>query len=318
MPVVLQILSVILLLGSGWLARRRGWLTDIGTRELARVLLSLIAPCLIVSALVRRSADDMFAQAHLPLLTLVMALIGLGLGQAALRLLRPMPEPTRRGFLFQCLMNNYIFLPLPIVLLRYGDHGVALLLLSSLGWEIAVWTLGVGIYAPGRGLRDRIRGVLSPAVLALLGCLAWITFRDRFTPMAGWLASPPAVARFAGELILNVCDFIGRATIPLSMLVAGSRIAGLHPKHLLDTRMGVVALIRLILAPAVFLGLLYLIPIDPVARGVLSIIALMPTAVTAVAFSDRYGGDTDFVTGGLLLTHILALFTVPLFLAWTG
>jgi len=118
-----------------------------------------------------------------------------------------------------------------------------------------------------------------------------------------------------GGVFLNVCDFIGRATVALSMIVAGSRIASLHPSRLLESRVVTVALIRLALVPLLFLLALRFVPLDPTARGVLSLVALMPTAVTAAVFSDRYGGDTDFVVSGLLLTHLLSLVTVPLGMA---
>jgi len=55
---------------------------------------------------------------------------------------------------------------------------------------------------------------------------------------------------------------------------------------------------------------------DPVARGILYIVSVMPTAMVSVLFSERYGGDTDFVAGALLLTHLWALVTVPILLAW--
>jgi predicted permease len=62
--------------------------------------------------------------------------------------------------------------------------------------------------------------------------------------------------------------------------------------------------------------LIGLIPMETAARGILCIIAVMPSAMVSVLFSERYGGDTDFIAGGLLLTHLWALITVPLFLAW--
>ena len=62
--------------------------------------------------------------------------------------------------------------------------------------------------------------------------------------------------------------------------------------------------------------ILGLIPMDPVARGILFIVSVMPSAMVSVLFSERYGGDVDFIAGGLLLTHLWALVTVPLFLAW--
>jgi predicted permease len=62
--------------------------------------------------------------------------------------------------------------------------------------------------------------------------------------------------------------------------------------------------------------LLRWMPMDDTARGILIIVAVMPSAMVSALFSERYGGDTDFIAGGLLLTHLWALVTVPLFLAW--
>jgi hypothetical protein len=316
MTIALRIFSVLLLIGTGWLARRRGWLTDVGTRELSRVLLSLFAPCLIIASISRRNAADLLAQAHLPLLTFALALLGLGVGILAVRAFAPMPEATRRGFLFQCMINNYLFLPLPIVLFQFGERGVALLLLSALGFDVAVWTLGVGLYVPGRNVRERLRGILSPAVLALALTCGWVLLRDLVPPVTAWAARPPAALRGLFEAAWTACDLIGRATLPVSMLVAGSRITALHPSRLMAPRVVAVAVLRLAVVPALFLFLLQFLPLDPVARGVLGIVALMPTAVTAAVFSDRYGGDTDFVVSGLILTHLLSLITVPLGMAW--
>jgi len=85
---------------------------------------------------------------------------------------------------------------------------------------------------------------------------------------------------------------------------------------MLGWRVWFVAAIRLVAVPLAMIPLLGAIPMDPVARGILCIVAVMPSAMVSVLFSERYGGDTDFIAGGLLLTHLGALVTVPLFLAW--
>ena len=109
---------------------------------------------------------------------------------------------------------------------------------------------------------------------------------------------------------------LGAATIALSMLVAGSRFATLKFETILGWRIWFVSAIRLVAVPLVMIPLLGLIPMDPVARGILYIVSVMPSAMVSVLFSERYGGDTDFIAGGLLLTHLWALVTVPFFLAW--
>ncbi|MCP4482207.1 MAG: hypothetical protein GY817_05395 [bacterium] len=44
------------------------------------------------------------------------------------------------------------------------------------------------------------------------------------------------------------------------------------------------------------------------------IIAIMPAAVTSIVFADIFDGDTQFAAESVLITHILALLTIPLWL----
>ena len=52
-------------------------------------------------------------------------------------------------------MNNYLFLPLPLVLFRYGEKGVALLVFASLGYEVLLWSLGVMLFSRAERKRDQ-------------------------------------------------------------------------------------------------------------------------------------------------------------------
>ena len=42
----------------------------------------------------------------------------------------------------------------------------------------------------------------------------------------------------------------------------------------------------------------------------------MPAAVTSLVFSERFGGDSDFIASTLLITHLGAIVTIPLLLSW--
>ena len=293
-----QILCVLGLVACGFFARRRGLLSAHGTNDLAHVALSLVYPALIFVSITELSFADLRANLTLPLLVMAIALIGFGLGLLAVRFLGRVPPETARAFLFHCLINNYSFLPLPLVLFRYGDPGVALLVFSSVGYELLLWSLGVMLFARAERKRDRLKSLFSPPFVVLLLSLAFVAARD----LLPW-PEPPAGLALAGQTARSGLRTLGAATIALSMLVAGSRI-------------WFVSAIRLVAVPLVMIPLLALIPMDPVARGILYIVSVMPSAMVSVLFSERYGGDTDFIAGGLLLTHLWALVTVPLFLAW--
>ena len=306
-----QILCVLLLVSAGFFARRRGLLSAQGTNDLAKIAIALIYPALVFVSITQLSLADLRAHLALPLLTMAIAMTGFGLGLLALRFLGRVPSETSRAFLFHCLINNYLFLPLPLVLFRYGSPGVALLVFSSVGFEFLLWSLGVVLFSKTFDLRQRARALLSPPFLALLFSVALVAARD----LLPWPAPPPWLA-LAGDTLRSGLKSLGAATIALSMLVAGSRFAVLKFETMLGWRIWLVSAIRLLAVPLIAIPLLRWIPMDPVARGILVIIAVMPSAMVSVLFSERYGGDTDFIAGGLLLTHLWALLTVPLFLAW--
>ena len=308
---VFQILCILGLVACGFLARRRGMLSAQGTNDLAHVALSLVYPALIFVSITELSFADLRTHLSLPLLVMVIAFAGFGLGLVAVRFLGQVPSDTSRAFLFHCLINNYSFLPLPLVLFRYGDAGVALLIFSSVGYEVLLWSLGVMLFSRAERKRDQLKSLFSPPFIALLVSLAFVAARD----LLPWPAPPPWLA-LAGQTLRSGLKTLGTATIALSMLVAGSRFAVLEFKTILGWRIWFVSAIRLVAVPLIMIPVLGWIPMDPVARGILYIISVMPSAMVSVLFSERYGGDTDFIAGGLLLTHLWALVTVPLFLAW--
>ena len=306
-----QILTVLLLVGAGFFARRRRLLSAQGTNDLARVSIALIYPALVFVSILQLSLADLRAHLALPLLAMLIAMSGFALGLVAMRFLGRTPPETARAFLFHCLINNYLFLPLPLVLFRYGERGVALLVFASVGYEILLWTLGVMLFSRTERRRDRLKSLFSPPFLALLASLALVALRDLFP----WPA-PPAWLALALRTLLDGLDALGAATIAIAMLVAGSRFAVMRFGSILGGRVWFVSAIRLLAVPLLMIPLLSWIPMDATARGILFIIAVMPSAMVSVLFSERYGGDTDFIAGGLLLTHLWAIVTVPLFLAW--
>lgn len=310
MTFVLQILCVFGLIACGFYARKRGIVSGQGTSELARLTTDLIYPALIFVSITRLSADDLRANALLPLLVMGIALVGFGLGLVAVRFLGRVSQETSRAFLFHCLMNNYLFLPLPLVLFLYGERGVALLVYSSVGYELLLWTIGVFLFTKGSTATHRMRQLVSPPFVTLLLSLGLVFLRDT----AG-IELRSSMAPLA-ESFVFVAQMLGQATVAVSVIVAGSRFAVLKWQTMLGWRIWLVSAIRLVLVPLILLPILLAIPLDSTTRGILFIIAVMPSAMVSIIFSERYGGDSEFIAGGLLLTHLWALVTVPLFLAW--
>jgi len=316
MNYVLQVLFILVLMAIGFSARRRGIVSAAGTGDLVRMLIAIIYPCLIFSSVTRLHAHELAANWIMPVMALAIAGTGLVLGLAALHWMKDVDHQRAGAFLFQNTINNYLFLPLPLVMLLWGEQGVALLVFASMGFELTVWTVGVFLFNRSSRFSEGIRMMFGPPLMALIISIGWVCVRDLMQP------SLP-VSGFAAELVQRLLELlyfgaetIGKATVAVSMIVSGSRIAALQINSAFDPHVWIVAGLRLLVTPVLFILLLRLIPMDEMAYGILCVIAVMPAAVASLVFSERFGGDSDFIATTLLVTHVAAVATIPLLLAW--
>ena len=314
--ILTKLCAVFLMVGFGVLARGTGIIDDGTTKRLARLLTRFFYPALIYSSFVTSfTARTLAGSWVLPVGTFLLMLLGHVVGRLASPLLRPEAEPVRRGFLFQCTINNYVFLPMPLVLLYLGGSGVANLVLSTLGSELAVWTLGV-LALTGHGLSARtLRNLLSMPLVAIGAAVATILLRDAF----GADISPHLLGQpWAGTLtasLLSGLELFGGATVPVAMVIVGSRMFELRPGHLFRRSQVLLAAMRLVVIPGIALLILSLIPLATDVRRVLVIVAVMPSAMASVVLSELYNGDSQFAASGILTTHLLAIATIPIWLS---
>ena len=67
--------------------------------------------------------------------------------------------------------------------------------------------------------------------------------------------------------------------------------------------------------PIIALLLLRLLPLPIAERQVLTLVAVMPVSLASITFAKVFHGDEAFVSSTVLITHLLALATIPLLLA---
>ncbi len=313
----LAMLSIFLMIAVGFWARQRLWIDSQTASTLSRLTLTVFYPALIFSSLVQRfDRSSLLHSWPLPAGALMIAATGFVVGWLLTRGRRFKDTAERRTFRFQCTVNNYSFLPMPLLLMLRGEEAVAALILSSLGSEIAVWTLGIMALTGGRFNRQALRRLLNVPLTALV--LALLTVWLRETAMVGYLAG--IAAGRVGDLartMVRAADLFGSATIPLAMMVAGCRMAELRVDHVVTSRQALLLGSRLMLIPLLAVALLFLLPLPPQMREVLLVVAVMPCAVTSVVLTQAYGGDSAFAASSVFTTQVAALLTVPLWLSLT-
>lgn len=310
----INVLCVFLLAVPGLIGRRCGWLTKTGTFELSNLVIRAIYPCLIFSSIYRNySLPQLRSDWKLPAVSLGIMVLGFLIGAMVSFTARFRDFKEKQAFLFQSTLNNYSFLPLALVAALYGETGEAQLLLSTLGAELVVWTLGISIltgrvFSPGN-----LKHLLSPPLLALYLAVICRALTDRLGMTGQILDGNPS--ELASSIFATVSR-IGAVTIPAALTVAGSRMAAMQPAGFSNPRLWLLTLLRLIVIPLAAIFLIRLLPMPELSRNVMMIVATMPVALASFMFSELYGGDKNFITASVILTHLFSLLTIPALLSF--
>ncbi len=103
---------------------------------------------------------------------------------------------------------------------------------------------------------------------------------------------------------------------PLAMILTGFVIGGYNLASLLrDKKIYAATFLRLVVLPALFVGILYLIGADKTAL-ILTLFAFgTPLGLNTVVFPAAYGGDTSTGASMAMISHTLCIITIPLMYA---
>lgn len=156
---------------------------------------------------------------------------------------------------------------------------------------IATGTLGAG------GLRKSITALArNPLILA---CLLGISLNLSGIGLPGWSAS--------------AVELLGRAALPLGLVAVG---VALRPRALLRLGPGVwiANTAKLVLMPAIVLGLALLLDLHPVSRDIVLLFAALPTATSAYILARQLGGDAELMAALITGQTLIAMFSLPLWL----
>lgn len=204
--------------------------------------------------------------------------------------------PERRGVaLTGVMLMNSVFVAYPVIQAIYGSDGVFYASLSNIPFNLLAYTLGTGSIRGERG-GFRAKDIFSaPLVATLIGVTITLT----------GLKVP--------DLLVQTCSTLGKASVPMSMLVVGSSLAAVPVRRALgDWRVYVLSLVRLIVCPAAAWLVLRLLIRDPLVLGVDTLLAAAPAAMMVTVFAVQYERDEGFAAQLVFVSTVLSAVTMPL------
>ena len=211
-------------------------------------------------------------------------------------------KPTAE--LCMSVMNTLMF-GLPIVQQVYGGESVLYMGLSSVTFNLILYSFGVWrlLQAKGGGkVKIKLGNIFTPIFVSTIAGLVFLLLD---------LPIPSLLKKFM--------DSTSVATLPMSMIVIGATMgAGNLLETFSDRRVYLVCLVRLIISPLIVWLALSPITSDPMLLRTAVVIAGCPCGVVVSVLSLQYDQDALFASRSVMASTLLSVITLPVLIMLLG
>ncbi len=299
--------SVLIMLGIGMLLTHKGWFTAQVDDVLAKLVTNVALPCTTINQLLTyyRREDLLASLSSLGMALCAILLLYFCSGFAA-KLLR---IPKERVGTFRAVFSfgNTIFIGLPISTALFGEQAMPAALMFYLANTVFFWSLG----APG----IQVDGEKARAGFSLSVTLCRI-----FTlPMISFLLAVALILLGARlpEPAMKAAGYVGSMVTPLSLMFIGGMLYRMLRQGIRWQRgYGAFIFSHFMLLPGFILLLMALFGgMPPLWRSAYLVQASMPAQSSCAIIAHTYRADAEYATGGITITTLLSMLTIPLFAA---
>ena len=293
-----QVVVMFLLLATGMILYKIGMITDEGNRQMAGVVLYVVAPLLILDtysmeydATITKNMLLGFVLSAISITIGILVSYGLKVGS------RKESYPTER---FTVIFTNCGFMGIPLAQAVFGDIGVIYCTTYITMFNLFVWTYGLALMRGKSrercGLKEKLKPFLTPTMFCIVIGLLVYFFQ---IPLPKQLKS--------------AVGYISSMNTPLAMIVSGIYIAqGDLIGALKKGRVYAVSAMKCLVVPFFMIFVLLFLPFDEKLKTTILILSACPSGANGMLFANRFGGDAKTASNVFTVTTIAGILCIPL------
>ena len=257
---------------------------NIDAKTISSIVLLVATPSLVFSTLTSLEIDTatLLKMALSAMLSVAVASVA---GLVVLRAL----GMSYRTFLPCLIIPNSGNIGLPLVLLAFGEKGLALGISYFFVIALLQYTVGAAISSGEYRLRDLARQPLIYSVILV----AVVLVTKIKVPV----------------IIATTTDLLGGMMIPAMLILLGTSLARLSVSDLRQAF--IIAVARLGIGIPTGLAVIGLISLSGVEAGTVFLMASMPAAIVNYVFAERYRPDAQQVAGAVVVSTTLTFAVLP-------
>ena len=197
-------------------------------------------------------------------------------------------------------LGNAGFFGIPIIeaLLPGHPEVACFACVYIVGMNMITFTLGAYCLTGDKKRMEFKKAFLNPSFISLVVALVLFALN---------------VKSIIPNMLLDAMRLLKSTTTPLCMIILGIRLASVSFKKLF-TRLYVyiICACKLLLFPFICLGIVYLLPLDPIFKAAMFILGGTPCAAVMLNLAEMYDGETELAANCVLLSTLLCVFTIPI------
>lgn len=167
--------------------------------------------------------------------------------------------------------------------------------------QLMLWTAGVRLTSGTDSQKNRFdfRKLINPVTVSILLAVICVLTGIRLP-----------------DVLNNSLQKIGQTATPLAMIYLGGVFACIDVlKNIQRLDYYGIVILKMLLFPLFFYVLLGYLPVSSEIRTTMALTSAMPVMSSVVMMANTYGSDGDYAMGGILVTTICSVFTLP-FIYW--
>ncbi|MGV2622817.1 UNVERIFIED_CONTAM: AEC family transporter [Halobacillus marinus] len=207
-------------------------------------------------------------------------------------------EKEKCALILSCAFMNNGNYGTPLVLFLFGAAGMETAILLMVLQQLLMSTLGVYYAAKGSDEADGMKAALRsvrrmPMVYGAIAGIICNSFDITIGPL------------------LNGVNLIADAAIPVIMVTLGMQLAKMKPQIMDVKKLSAAVLLKLVAAPLIAAVIVWYLPVDPLVKQIMIIMAATPTAANTTMYAIQFQTDPQMVTSATLTTTLLSALTIP-------
>ncbi len=299
--VFFQMLSLLIMIGAGFLAARTGMMDDHTNSHISRLIVNIFNPLLVFA-----SAANSIGLIPMQKLVLV-GLIAVGMFAVFIivgMILAPLFErDSMQSRIYQLMFvfSNLGFIGIPVVSSILGSQYVVYVTEFMLVYTVIFYTYGVALM-DGKFSPSSLKSMLNPGTFFSVAALLIILFEIRLP-----------------DFIRSAATYLGNATTPLALISVGFSLANSDIRRILTNgKLYIFSAVKLLILPLLLLPLVRLVTDDASLTAVCMVIFGMPVGNMPLMLGTQKGIDCTNCSAAIILTTVLCVLTIPILMAIVG